>query len=68
MENWLKRGQDETAVIAADKKVRDAVEGILGDIAARGDAAVRDLSNKFDRWDRDDYRLSDAEIEAACRS
>jgi sulfopropanediol 3-dehydrogenase len=63
MENWLKRGQDETEVVAADKKVRDTVEQILADIASRGDAAVRDLSVKFDKWDRDDYRLSESEIE-----
>jgi sulfopropanediol 3-dehydrogenase len=64
MENWLKRGQDESEAVAADKKVRDTVEHILADIASRGDAAVRDLSIKFDKWDRDDYRLSDSEIEA----
>ena len=62
-ERWLKRGQDQTETLAADKKVRDTVEGILGDIAARGDAAVRELSIKFDKWDRDDYRLTPAEIE-----
>ncbi|HEV7439393.1 MAG TPA: histidinol dehydrogenase [Methylobacterium sp.] len=64
MERWLKRGQDETEVVAADRKVRDTVETILGDIAERGDAAVRELSVKFDKWDRDDYRLSEQEIEA----
>jgi sulfopropanediol 3-dehydrogenase len=64
MEHWLKRGQDETEVVAADKKVRDTVEATLADIAARGDAAVRELSVKFDKWDRDDYRLSEREIEA----
>src|SRR5262249_27705726 len=30
----------------------------------RGDAAVRELSIKFDNWDRADYRLTDAEIRA----
>jgi sulfopropanediol 3-dehydrogenase len=59
---WLKRGADADAVAASDRKVRDTVEGILADIGARGDAAVRDLSVKFDNWDRDDYRLSDKEI------
>src|SRR3954466_4958667 len=63
MENWLKRGQDETEVVAADKKVRDTVENILADVANRGDAAVRELSVKFDKWDRDDYRLTESEIE-----
>ena len=62
-ERWLKRGQDQTEVVAADKKVRDTVEGILTDIAARGDAAVRELSVRFDKWDRDDYRVTSAEIE-----
>ena len=46
-----------------DRTVRDTVEAILLDVEARGDAAVRELSLKFDGWDRDDYRLSDAEIE-----
>src|SRR4051812_38707719 len=62
MARWLKRGRDAAAVAAEDAKVRGVVEGILADIAARGDAAVRELSQKFDKWDRADYRLTDAEI------
>ncbi|WP_198669552.1 histidinol dehydrogenase, partial [Blastomonas sp. UPD001] len=46
-----------------DRKVRDTVEGLLADIEARGDAAVRDLSVMFDGWDREDYRLTPAEIQ-----
>jgi sulfopropanediol 3-dehydrogenase len=64
VENWIKRGQDQSEAMAADTKVRETVEGILADIAARGDAAVRELSVKFDKWERDDYRLTEAEIEA----
>lgn len=64
MQTWLKRGQETDAADAADRKVRETVEAILADIAARGDAAVRDLSVRFDRWDRDTYRLSPAEIDA----
>ena len=48
----------------ADIKVRTLVEGLLLDIKTRGDAAVRDMSIKFDRWDRTDYRLTDREIKA----
>ncbi len=48
-----------------DAKVRVAVEGILADISARGDAAVRDLSVKFDRYDPKAFRLSEQDIEAA---
>lgn len=44
--------------------MRDTVESILADIEARGDTAVRDLSIKFDAWDRDSYRLSADEIQA----
>ena len=33
-------------------------EGILSDFATRGDVAVRELSIRFDHWDRHDYRLS----------
>ena len=45
-----------------DSKVRATVEIILADIEKRGDAAVRGLSVKFDNWDREDFRLTDAEI------
>ncbi|HEX2726055.1 MAG TPA: histidinol dehydrogenase [Beijerinckiaceae bacterium] len=62
MARWLKRGRDADAIAEEDAKIRATVEGILADIAARGDAAVRELSVKFDRWDRADYRLTDAEI------
>jgi sulfopropanediol 3-dehydrogenase len=68
MAQWLKRGQAADIKAAADKQVRDIVEGTLADIEARGDAAVRDLSIKFDNWDREDYRLSDAEIQACIDS
>ena len=61
MAKWLKRGTDAAARTEADRAVRETVESTLADIAARGDDAVRDLSNKFDGLDRDDYRLSERE-------
>lgn len=64
MAEFLKRGRDAAARADDQAKVRATVEGILADIEARGDAAVRELSVKFDGWDREDFRLSDAEIEA----
>ena len=60
---WLKRGATAQAKRDADARVRDAVETILADIETRGDAAVRDLSIRFDQWDRADYRLSATEIQ-----
>jgi sulfopropanediol 3-dehydrogenase len=62
MARWLKCGRDAEAIAEDDAKIRSTVEGILADIGKRGDAAVRELSNKFDRWDREDYRLTDQEI------
>lgn len=46
-----------------DRTVREAVEKILADIEARGDAAVRELSIKFDKLDRANFRLSQQEID-----
>jgi sulfopropanediol 3-dehydrogenase len=63
MAEWLKRGATAAAKADTDRKVRDIVEGILADIEARGDAAVRELSIKFDNWDRESYQLTKAEIQ-----
>jgi sulfopropanediol 3-dehydrogenase len=49
-------------------QVRQTVEAILGDIAARGAAAVRELSQKFDQWSPPHFRLSAAEIADCVRS
>src|SRR5262245_29664416 len=65
MARILKRGMDPTAIKAADAKVRVTVEEILADIEARGDAAVRELSKKFDNWEPANFRLSAQEIERA---
>jgi len=65
---WLKRGAAAEEKAQADRKVRDIVEAALGDIEKRGDAALREMSIKFDGWDREDYRLSQAEIDAAVES
>jgi sulfopropanediol 3-dehydrogenase len=62
---WLKRGKPQSERAADDAKVRATVESVLLDIEARGDAAVRDLSVKFDRYDPPSFRLTPSEIEAA---
>lgn len=65
MARFLKRGLSADAVEAADAKVRATVEGILADVKARGDTAIRDLSKKFDNWEPASFRLNDREIEHA---
>ncbi len=64
MARWLKEGIDPDIKQKADAQVRKTVEDILEDIDARGDAAVRDLSEKFDKWSPESYRLSREEIDA----
>ena len=61
----LKRGKPEAERAEDDAKVRATVEATLRDIELRGDAAVRDLSAKFDKYRPDHFRLTDSEIEAA---
>jgi sulfopropanediol 3-dehydrogenase len=63
----LKRGQDAAALAQADVQVRQTVEGILAGIEQRGDAAVREYSRQFDQWDPADFRLTQAQIEAAVK-
>ncbi len=65
MAEYLKRGKPADERAEDDAKVRGVVEGILGDIEARGDAAVKDLSAKFDGYEPHAFRLSPSEIEAA---
>ena len=59
----LKHGKSEAEQFEADRQVRQTVEAILDDIAARGDTAVRELSAKFDKWEPESFRLTDTEIE-----
>jgi sulfopropanediol 3-dehydrogenase len=65
MVRYLKRGMDAGSAKAADAQVRATVEAILADVEARRDLAVRELSEKFDRWSPPAFKLSPAEIEAA---
>ena len=58
----LKQGRSAQAAAEETAKIRTMVEGVLADIAERGDEAVRELSIKFDSWDRMDYRLTDEEV------
>jgi sulfopropanediol 3-dehydrogenase len=64
MAKWLKESMGKEQVKSADRQVRETVEAILADIETRGDAAVRELAIKFDRMERDSYRLTAAEIDA----
>ena len=68
MIRYLKSGQ--TAAVKAENslQVRNTVEAILNDIGTRGEAAVRDYSQKFDKWSPKSFRLSEKEIEDCLRA
>lgn len=59
----LKRGKPANERSEDDAKVRSIVEGILDDIEMRGDAAVRELSEKFDKYAPPSFKLSEGDIE-----
>lgn len=61
----LKSGKPDAERAGDDAKVRATVEAILKDVETRGDAAVRELSQKFDNYAPERFRLTPSEIEAA---
>ena len=61
MATHLKRRIAQALTDEMDQKVRHTVEGILADVRKRGDAAVREYSEKFDKWVP--KKLSSSEIE-----
>ncbi|WP_299648827.1 histidinol dehydrogenase [uncultured Jannaschia sp.] len=60
----LKTARSEADRAADDARTREIVEAALKEIEARGDAAVREMSERFDGYARDSYRLSPKEIDA----
>lgn len=67
MIRFLKRGISAEQDAAEQSRVRQTVETILADIEKRGDAAVRECSQKFDGWNPAGFRLAPGEIEAIVR-
>jgi sulfopropanediol 3-dehydrogenase len=63
MSTHLKKAIGEELSKAADLNVRRTVENILADIEARGDAAIREYSEKFDHWSPRSFRLSQPQID-----
>ncbi|OGA08001.1 MAG: histidinol dehydrogenase [Betaproteobacteria bacterium RIFCSPLOWO2_12_FULL_65_110] len=64
MATYLKQRIAQSVSDAIDLKVRRTVESILDEVRQRGDAAVRELSAKFDSWSPRSFRLSESDIEA----
>ena len=65
---YIKKGRTVEQRAEADARVQETVKGILDDIRTRQDEAVRELSQKFDQWNPDSFKLSARQIQAIVNS
>ena len=68
MRQYLKKGLPSAETDAATVHVQETVAKIIADVRQRGDAAVRELSERFDGWSPADFRLSRSEIDSLVAS
>lgn len=68
MIRYLKKGKPSEQKAELNAQVRDTVEQIIQAIEQRGEAAVREYSEKFDRWNPTSLRLSQEQIQACIDS
>ena len=61
----IKNSKSEGEKLEEDFNVRTVVEKTLKEVEVKGDEAVRELSKKFDNFDRPNFLLSESEIDAA---
>lgn len=59
----LKQGKSVDDIKSADEKVSAIVSETLKKIESDGDKAVRELSEQFDKWSPESFRLSDGQIQ-----
>lgn len=59
----LKQGKSVDDIKSADEKVSAIVRETLKKIESNGDKAVRELSEQFDKWSPESFRLSDKQIQ-----
>ena len=64
----LKSGQSAAQKAETSLQVRNTVEAILSDISSRGEKALREYSEKFDKWSPASFRLSAEEIDDCIRA
>ena len=64
MARHLKTGRTPEQTTADARKVRDIVTGIIENVETRGETALREISEKFDKWNPPSFRLSEQEIES----
>ncbi|MED1607268.1 histidinol dehydrogenase [Cytobacillus kochii] len=65
---YLKRGKVEEDIQQEDLKVSEIVRNTINKIEREGDQALKELSEKFDKWTPETFRLSKQQIEEICAS
>jgi sulfopropanediol 3-dehydrogenase len=68
MKRIIKKGITYAESKDADAKVRAIVEGMLNDISEKGDAAVRELSARLDKWSPESFKLSAEQVKTIIMS
>src|SRR5438309_401023 len=68
MPKYLKTSIPQAEIEAANSKIQETVAKLIADVKMRGDAAVRELSAKFDGWSPASFRLSPGEIDSLVAS
>ncbi|MCZ2401650.1 histidinol dehydrogenase [Paenarthrobacter sp. Z7-10] len=60
---WLKSPVGDSAARGSTPEVRATVEAVIADIRARGDAAVREYSEKFDKHAPESFLLTQQQLD-----
>ena len=60
---YLKQGKSADERATDNNKIKESVEQILKDIENRGDTAIKELSQQFDNYAPDNFRLNEEQIE-----
>ena len=68
MATWMKTAKPQEDRKAEQQKVRQIVEELIAAVEQRGDVAVRELSERFDNWLPENFRLSEEEIQQCLAS
>ncbi|QGQ97380.1 histidinol dehydrogenase [Paenibacillus psychroresistens] len=63
MTKWIKAGKSQSELLEYDQNVNETVRGIIENVGKHGDKSVRELSEKFDHWSPEQFRLSPEQLD-----
>lgn len=64
---FFKQGKAKEEIAQNDAKVSEIVRSTIKEIETNGDHAVRELSQKFDKWNPEQFRLTKEQIQEIIR-